>query len=141
MDQDLISVKAELKAWHERFAGCVRARDFAGGSALFAAESRGFGTCTEFTADLDCLRQNQWGPVWSSTHSFHFLPEPFEVILSPDGLLACVFTLWESKGISPDGTDFPRRGRCTTVLRRSEVEAPKWVAVHTHYSKTPGGGI
>jgi ketosteroid isomerase-like protein len=141
MDPIPISVTAELKAWHEDFAACVRNRDFAGGHALFAPECRGFGTCTEFAADLGGLAQNQWLPVWGSTHSFHFLPAPFEVILSPDGLLACVLALWESKGIGPDGADFPRRGRCTTVLRPSGIVSPKWLAVHTHYSKTPNGAL
>jgi ketosteroid isomerase-like protein len=129
----------ELMAWHEHFSACVRARNFEGGRALFAPDCQCFGTCAEFAADWERLLQTQWIPTWSSTHSFHFLAAPFEVVLSNDGSLACVLTLWESTGIGPEGKTFPRRGRCTTVLRRPGPRPLGWLAVHTHYSLTPHG--
>jgi ketosteroid isomerase-like protein len=135
------TVKAELMAWHEHFAACVRARNFEGGRAQFAPDCQCFGTCAEFAADWERLLQTQWIPTWSSTNAFHFLNAPFEVILSKDGSLACVLALWESEGIGPDGKTFPRRGRCTTVLRRADANPKIWVAVHTHYSKTPSGEL
>jgi ketosteroid isomerase-like protein len=134
-------VKSELLAWHDRFAACVRDRDFAGGSALVAPGCVGFGTFVEFAAGRDRLIRDQWTPVWSTTHGFHFLPEPFECIVSPDGALACVATCWESSGHRLDGGEFLRRGRCTTLLERGGGNPTGWVAVHTHYSKSPAAEI
>ena len=134
-------VKSELLAWHERFAACVRGRDFAGGSALFAPECQGFGTFVEHAVGRDCLMWNQWRPVWSATRAFHFLPESFECIVSLDRSLACVLALWESFGTGPDEVEFRRRGRCTTLLRRAKEHPAGWIALHTHYSKTPMGEI
>lgn len=134
-------INSELLAWHEQFAACVRDGDFAGGRALFAPDCKGFGTVTEFAAGLDRLITDQWRHVWPDTRGFHFLPEPFEVILSADRSQACVLALWESHGSQPDGTTFPRRGRCTTLLQRSPASPTKWLAAHTHYSKTPDGEI
>ncbi len=135
------TIKAELIAWHEQFAACVRGKDFEAARALFAPECQGFGTCVEFAADREHLLKTQWIPTWSSTHSFHFLPAPFEIILSKDGSLVCVLALWESQGVNPKGATFPRRGRCTTVLRRADANSTTWVAMHTHYSKTPDGDL
>jgi ketosteroid isomerase-like protein len=133
------TVSTELMAWHEHFAACVRARNFEGGRALFAPDCKCFGTYAEFVADWDRLLQTQWIPTWSSTHSFHFMPESFNILSSPDGLLACVLALWESTGVDSQGQTFPRRGRCTTVLRRIVDDSGTWLAVHTHYSLSPAG--
>jgi hypothetical protein len=135
------TVHEQLLTWHKQFAECVRTRNFEGGRLMFSPSCQCFGTCAEFAADWERLLQTQWIPTWSSTHSFRFLAEPFEVILSDDRLLACVLTLWESKGIDSDGKTFPRRGRCTTVLRRDGSESTSWLAVHTHYSRTPNSQL
>jgi ketosteroid isomerase-like protein len=133
----MIPAHQQLLNWHKQFARCVRAKDFEGGRALFSPDCQCFGTCAEFAKNWKRLMQTQWVPIWSSTRSFRFLASPFEVILSDDGLLACVLTLWESKGVGPDGKLFPRRGRCTTVLRQDGSKSKTWLAVHTHYSRTP----
>jgi ketosteroid isomerase-like protein len=135
------TVRTQLLAWHKEFARCVRARDFASGRAMFSPACQCFGTRIEFAENSEHLMQSQWVPIWSSTRSFRFLAAPFEVILSDDGSIACVLTLWESSGIGPDGKTFPRRGRCTTVLRRDESHSTKWLAIHTHYSRTPNGKL
>jgi ketosteroid isomerase-like protein len=134
------SVKDELLSWHERFAACVRAGDFHGGRALFAPDCKSFGTCAGFAASREDLMQQQWQRVWPATRHFHFLREPFEIILSGDNKLACVLAFWESEGITPDDVVFPRRGRCTTILRR-EGNGGNWLAMHTHYSKMPDGSL
>ena len=134
-------LKPGLQAWHERFAACVRNRDFAGGCELFAPECLGFGTVAEFADGRDRLIRNQWHIAWNATRDFHFLPDSFQFVISQDGSLACVLALWESRGNGANGRDFQRRGRCTTLLRRAEQNPAGWVAVHTHYSKTPDGKI
>ena len=108
---------------------------------MFAPNCRCFGTRVEFAQNCERLMQAQWAPIWSNTRSFRFLAAPFEIILSDDGLLACVLALWESKGIGPGGKTFPRRGRSTTILRRDGRQSTKWLAIHTHYSKTPNGEL
>ncbi len=135
------TVNTQLKTWHRQFAACVRAKDFEGGRVMFAPDCQCFGTCADFAPNWEHLLQTQWIPIWSTTRSFRFLASPFEIILSNDGLLACVLTLWESKGIRPDGRTFPRRGRCTTVLRRDGIKSKTWLAVHTHYSKAPSSKL
>src|SRR5256886_2118900 len=47
---------------------------------------------------------------------------------------AWVAAPWDSRGVRPDGTTFPRPGRLTVVLARREG---RWLAVHTHFSLTP----
>lgn len=130
-----------IREWHERFAASVRGRDFDAGRNLFAPHVKGFGTVVEFAANRRDLEQEQWSRVWPHTAGFRFLPSPVEVLPSADDSQVCVLTLWESEGIRPDGSRFHRRGRCTTVLRRDASTACGWVAVHTHYSKSPDGAL
>ena len=130
-----------IQEWHDRFAASVRVRDIAQGLALFAPQVRAFGTVVEYAPDLRCLQQEQWMRVWPHTRGFHFLPSPVEVFLSADASQACVLTFWESDGLREDGTPFPRRGRCTTVLHQEPSAPCGWLAVHTHYSKRPAGDV
>jgi hypothetical protein len=135
------TVRLQLQTWHKRFAGYVRARDFEGGLKLFDPDCRCFGTLIEFAENRERLLQSQWLPVWSGTRSFSFLAAPFEVILSGDRRLACVLTLWESKGVAAGKKTFLRRGRCSTVLRRVNGKSARWLAVHTHFSLKPNAKL
>jgi ketosteroid isomerase-like protein len=42
--------------------------------------------------------------------------------------------MWESTGYDEKGKEFPRRGRATVVLARSDG---RWAAIHTHLSLLP----
>ena len=52
-------------------------------------------------------------------------------------VMAVAIVPWTSTGIAEDGTRFPRPGRATIVLERSQPGAP-WVGVHTHFSLARG---
>jgi ketosteroid isomerase-like protein len=123
--------------WLDQFAACVRNRDLHGGRALFAPDVRAFGTRAEQAEGLADLVQRQWARVWFNTQGFCFLDESVEELASDDGGLICVLALWKSEGLDAGGQAFARRGRCTIVLRRAESSLLGYVAVHTHFSKTP----
>lgn len=130
--------------WLERFGACVRAQDFEGGRALFAPEARGFGTVVEQADDLDKLEAGQWRRIWPHTRGFRLLEGSRKVLLSGDGSQACVLALWESEATAksgPDGRPLRRRGRCTLLLERDETASLGWRAIHSHFSKQPGGEI
>lgn len=130
-----MSVPSDVAAWLERFAACVRARDFAAAEALVAPDVQAFGTRAEHADGRAELRARQWAAVWPRTDGFRFHERPRVIHLAGDGSLACVAATWESEGIEGDRR-VARRGRCTIVLRR---ERDGWRAVHTHFSRSPGG--
>ena len=136
-----MTTRATITEWLERFARCVRERDFAGARVLFAPEARAFGTCVEYAEGREDLIARQWSETWPHTRGFRFLDAP--VILEPaeDDSLVCVLALWESEGLDANGRTFARRGRSTTILRRTASAPERYVAVHTHYSKTPDGTL
>jgi hypothetical protein len=123
--------------WLEEFAACVRNRDLQQGRQLFDLDVRSFGTRAEDAHDLSDLLQRQWSRVWFKTRGFRFLEETIEELFSEDGSQVSVLALWESEGLAQDEKPFVRRGRCTIVLRRADSEPTGYVAVHTHFSKTP----
>ncbi|HEX5219868.1 MAG TPA: nuclear transport factor 2 family protein [Verrucomicrobiae bacterium] len=123
--------------WLEEFAACVRNRDLERGRQLFDPGVRSFGTRAEDARDLSDLLTRQWTRVWFNTRGFRFLEETIEELASEDGSQVCVLALWESEGLTAEGRPFRRRGRCTVVLRRRDADATGYVAVHTHFSKTP----
>jgi ketosteroid isomerase-like protein len=128
--------RVEVELWLERFAACVRARDYDAGRELFADDVVGFGTYTPYAEGLDELVENQWKPVWSATRDFHFDLAGARVEIR--GELAWVATEWSSTGIGPTGQTFERRGRVTIVLRRDPAG---WRAVHTHLSHNPNATL
>lgn len=123
--------------WLEEFAACVRNRDLQRGRKLFDLRVRSFGTRAEDVQDLGDLVQRQWSRVWFNTRGFRFLEETVEEIPSDSGSQVCVLALWESEGLGADGKTFVRRGRSTVVLRRADCDGMGYLAVHTHFSKTP----
>jgi ketosteroid isomerase-like protein len=130
-----------IRAWLQDFATCVRKRDLELGKTLFASDVRAFGTVTEAVHGLDLLMDQQWRPVWFTTQDFQFLAETTVASFSGDRSLVCVSGLWKSNGLTPDGGQFVRRGRCTVLLRREDASAHGYVATHTHFSKTPEGAL
>jgi len=123
--------------WLDEFADCVRRRDLQRGRGLFAPEVRSFGTRAEQAHDLAELVERQWSKVWFNTRGFRFLADSVQELAAADGSLVCVLALWDSEGLDSSDRSFSRRGRCTIALRREESSPLGYVAVHTHFSKTP----
>jgi ketosteroid isomerase-like protein len=122
----------EVHQWLADFAQAVRARDIEKGRSLFAPDVVGFGTRTAFMAGLDALVEQQWRPIWNSTHGFCFQLDDVQAAI--EGNLAWAAAPWTSWGIANDGKNFQRRGRATYVLQR---RGSKWLAVHSHHSLNP----
>ncbi|MBI3637372.1 MAG: nuclear transport factor 2 family protein [Candidatus Rokubacteria bacterium] len=121
-------LRAWLTAWQER----VRAVDFAGGRALCAPDVFGFGTYAEFVDGLDAVEAGQWRHIWSTIRDFTIDAERARGAIAGDR--AWVAAMWTSRGTRPDGSTFPRPGRCTVAFERRDG---RWLAVHTHFSLTP----
>ena len=130
-----------IRAWLDDFSACVRNRDLETGRTLFARDVRSFGTVAEGVHGLDRLMDRQWRHVWFNTRDFRFLMETMEAHCSDDGTQVCVSGLWDSQGVTPEGGSFPRRGRCTILLRREPTAPHGYHATHTHFSKTPEGSL
>lgn len=126
-----------IHQWLDQFAACVRNRDLPGGRNLFAPEAHGFGTRTEQARNRSDLEQHQWRRVWFNTRGFRFLEDSVVEMAAGDGSLVGVLALWDSEGLDAAGRAFARRGRCTVLLRPDETSPAGYVAVHTHFSKTP----
>jgi len=124
-------------AWLDEFAACVRNRNPARGRELFAPHVRAYGTRAASVDNLTELVERQWSRVWFNTRYFHFLPESIEELPADDGSQVCVIALWESEGLTADGHSFSRGGRCTLVLQRADDAPLGYLAVHSHFSKTP----
>jgi len=124
--------------WLEQFAACVRNRNIERGRELFHPGVRSFGTRAEDAHDLANLVERQWSQVWFNTRGFQFLEGTLQEFASDDDSQVCALALWKSEGVDVSGKTFARRGRCTILLRRDESNPLGYVAVHTHFSRTPG---
>jgi hypothetical protein len=111
----------EIAAWLEAFAACVRARDLAGGRALFDPAAAGFGTVADRYAGIDDLADTQWSQVWSRTEEFGF--DGIERHWS-DSTLCAVAASWRSVG-TEHGERRTRTGRAGG--RRWYSDAPRAV--------------
>jgi ketosteroid isomerase-like protein len=136
-----MKVDQAIRDWLEHFAGCVRNRVIESGRRLFVDDVHAFGARIEQAWPLDELSDNQWQATWFNTRDFCFLQEAVRTVDSDDGSLVGVLALWESQGVRTDGALFPRRARCTIVLRRHGAVPPGYKAVHTHFSKSPDGQL
>ncbi|MCE9592121.1 MAG: nuclear transport factor 2 family protein [Planctomycetes bacterium] len=125
-------IAREVCHWMERFASAVRARDYAAGRAMFDPGVVAFGTVASHITHLDRLIAEQWRPVWENTSGFRFDPASITVHVAGD--LAWAAAAWTSSGTHVDGGTFPRAGRATIILRRTEQG---WLATHTHFSFNP----
>lgn len=122
----------ELRAWLERFAGYVRARDFDGARPMIAADVVSFGTRANIVEGRDALIAQQWKQIWPTIEGFTF---DLDVLhWGAAGDLAWAVATWESRGFQPDGTPFPRPGRATFTFAR---RGGQWLATHTHFSLFP----
>jgi ketosteroid isomerase-like protein len=110
----------------------VRAQDFAGGRALCAPELLAFGTRAEMVEGVDQVMERQWRPVWPGIRDFTIDVEKARGAIHGDR--GWVAAGWDSLGIRPDQSTFPRPGRLTILFER---RAGRWLAVHTHFSLSP----
>jgi ketosteroid isomerase-like protein len=128
-----------VRDWLDRFATCVRGRDFAGGRAMFAEDVTSFGTWTGRMDGLDTLIARQWRNVWPRTCGFSFDLENVVGDASSDGGTAWTAATWTSHALNDDGTPgFLRSGRATFAFRRQHGLL---VAVHSHFSLDPAGRL
>jgi catechol 2,3-dioxygenase-like lactoylglutathione lyase family enzyme/ketosteroid isomerase-like protein len=123
---------APLREWLRQLQACVRAQDFAGGRALCAPELLAFGTRAEMVDGVDQVMEQQWRPVWPGIHDFTIDVEKARGAIHGDQ--GWVAARWDSLGIRPDQSTFPRPGRLTILFER---RAGRWLAVHTHFSLSP----
>lgn len=121
-----------LREWLRRWQACVRAVDFAGGRALCAPEVIAFGTVAHFVRGIDNVEREQWRNVWPLIRDFTIRVDEARGAVTGDR--AWVAAPWDSLGVRPDGSTFPRPGRLTIALENLDG---RWLAVHTHFSLTP----
>ncbi|MDQ6603424.1 MAG: nuclear transport factor 2 family protein [Chloroflexota bacterium] len=123
---------AELHAWLEAFAICVRAQDFDGARPMIAEEVVSFGTKAAMVEGRENLIAQQWRHIWPTIQGFTFDLDTLHWHHADDTAWAVL--TWTSRGSRPDGTPFPRPGRATfTFVRRDGA----WLATHTHFSLFP----
>jgi catechol 2,3-dioxygenase-like lactoylglutathione lyase family enzyme/ketosteroid isomerase-like protein len=121
-----------LRDWLRALQACVRARDFDGGRRLCAPDVIAFGTVADFVEGVDNVVERQWRPVWPNIRDFTIRVDAARGARQGDQ--AWVVAPWDSLGVRPDGTTFPRPGRLTIAFARRQG---RWLAVHTHFSLTP----
>lgn len=123
---------AELRAWLETFAACVRARDFDGARPMIAEDIVSFGTKAAMVEGRDNLIARQWRHIWPTIEGFTFDLDTLHYHRTDDTAWAVL--TWTSQGSRPDGMPFPRPGRATfTFVHRDGG----WLATHTHFSLFP----
>jgi catechol 2,3-dioxygenase-like lactoylglutathione lyase family enzyme/ketosteroid isomerase-like protein len=123
---------APLREWLGALQACVRARDFDGGRRLCAPDVIAFGTVADFVEGVDGVMERQWRRVWPNIRDFTIRIDEARGAIQEGQ--AWVAAPWDSRGVRPDGTTFPRPGRLTIAFVR---DADRWLAVHTHFSLTP----
>jgi ketosteroid isomerase-like protein len=124
--------EAVLRAWLERFAACVRAKDFDAARPMIAEDVVSFGTRANVVAGRENLIAQQWRHIWPTIEGFTFNLDTLHWRQSGD--LAWAVLTWDSRGFRPDGTPFPRPGRATFAFARRDG---RWLATHTHFSLFP----
>lgn len=121
------------RQWLQTLQVCVQAVDYERGRDLFASDVVAFGSRAGLLHGLDALQAYQWSGVWPNISNFAFTLEQLDCRGSEG--IALIVVPWTSTGYHPDGSRYDRPGRATVVLTRREGV---WLAVHTHFSLTPG---
>ncbi|MFN8556620.1 MAG: nuclear transport factor 2 family protein [Dehalococcoidia bacterium] len=124
---------AAVRDWFATLQRCVRAVDYATARGIFADDVVAFGTRAELVYGLDALEAQQWSGVWPVIEDFTFDLERLHA--GADGALAWAVVPWTSTGFHEDGTAYDRPGRATVTFAR---HGGRWLALHTHFSLTPG---
>ena len=132
----MVDSEQQLRRWLETWSGYVAAVDFDAAARLFDPTVVGYGTKANEVRGLPQLIEHQWSHVWPNIEGFAFDHAEADVWVSPDGLQGVIGSSWRSLGRRADGSTFPRVGRATIVLSRSDVDGP-WLGLHTHLSLEP----
>lgn len=123
-----------LVQWLTAWQAAINACDYARGAELFAEDVIAFGTYSDAMHGRENLVERQWREMWPYIRDFRFSLNEASVL--DDGRSICVVICpWASLGLAPDGTTFPRAGRCTIALERTENGLR---ARHTHFSMSTG---
>lgn len=126
-----MSAETDVKTWLAEFQTAVRARDFATGRRMFAADAVAFGTWARAVSGLDNIEREQWRNVWPRISDFTFEATP---VIRAAADTAWIAASWWSGATGPDGAPLRREGRATFILARQEG---RWVAAHSHVSLLP----
>lgn len=129
------ATRTALLAWLDRFAGFVRAVDYASAKPFFHPDTLAFGTHRDVLPGLDAWVRLQWDNVWPRTTDFGFTVEQTHILAAADGSMAVAVAPWTSTGYQPDGTKFDRPGRATMIFSRTDAG---WLCVHSHMSLNRG---
>lgn len=127
-----MAVEDDAREWLVAMQGYVQAYDYEGCRELFSPEAEGFGTSVFVASGRDSLEREQWRQTWPNIRGFRFDLERLTVHRAGD--LMTLQLPFDSRGLDADGSDHPRPGRATIVLRWAG-ERP--VAFHTHFSLDP----
>lgn len=123
---------APIRDWLRALQACVRAVDFEGGRRLCAPDVVAFGTVAHFVEGVERVVEQQWRHVWPRIREFTIHVDEARGGVTGDA--AWIAALWDSTGVRPDGTAFPRPGRLTIAFAR---RGGRWLATHTHFSLSP----
>ncbi len=124
---------AAVRDWFHRLGRYCADVDYASARAIFAPDVVSFGTRADIVSGLDALQRNQWEGIWPNIRDFKIARDTIRS--GGDGQHAWGVATWTSTGFDQDGQPFHRPGRATVALeRRNGV----WLAVHTHFSLSPG---
>ena len=126
------SLEAAAREFLLEMQGCVRAVDFQRARPLFAEDAVAFGTYATVVIGRQRLEQEQWRQIWPNIRDFTF--RLAELRCLGDRHALCLVVPWDSLGLRPDGSTFPRPGRATLLL---EPRGDRWVASHSHFSLAP----
>lgn len=124
---------ARIRAWFERLADHVQAKDFAGARVLFAPDLVAFGTFSDFVIGRDEVERAQWRNVWPTIERFRWRLDGIKALVSADRLSAVGLGCFDSTGYDEAGRPYDRPGRATVVFRRA-ASNEDWIAEHSHMS-------
>lgn len=133
--------ETDVRDWLAEFAECVRTEDYERGRGLFAPDVFSFGTVAKNACGLDQLMATQWGQVWGRTRDFDFDLDAAVIEPGNGGGLAYALVNWRSFKSEADGGDPERTGRATLIFCAAPDAAHGIRACHSHFSKTPPGGL
>ncbi len=122
-----------VKQWFalmERYCASV---DYDAAERIFAEDVVSFGTAMSIVRGRKALREGQWESIWGNITDFKMELE--NVHAGGGGNQAWGVVSWVSTGYDCDHRPFNRPGRATVAL---ELRDGVWLAVHTHFSLSPG---
>jgi len=127
-------LKNRVREWLKKLSELIRNNEYDLAEQFFEKDVFGFGTIAREYLSLEDWRFNQWEKCWKNTKNFNFDLDDFRCVVSSDKSLIVVRTTWSSTGIKPNGSEFPREGRSTIVLKNNSDSLK---GIHNHYSVIP----